>query len=152
MAEQHKRKRPIGGMIKIGAVVLFVVLVGVSSLLHLRSAKKEAAEIAAAWTVTGPACPTPAPGAVVAPPAKALQYMEGVTIAREMGPISCNTIREGGEGPEVPVCMLLGPRTTRVTTAKGTFDFVPPPGENVSIYIRDGEPSCVMNINRAVLQ
>lgn len=144
------KKRGKSNLMAIGAAGFVVLALGGVTVVELMNSRKEAKEAAALWTVAGPQCPALAAGVAPPPMPKAVER-EGVTIRREMGPVSCNTIKEGGTGAPVEVCMLLGPKTTRVTTSKGTFDYAPPAGENVSIYVRDGEPSCVMAINRAVM-
>ena len=136
--------------IRIAVGVVLVLIVGGVSAVEMMSKRREAAETAAAWQITGNACPTPAAGAAPTSLPRQMVYQE-VMIAREVGGgANCNTIQENGNGAELKICQFIGPGALRVTTAKGTYDFAPRRGENASIVVRDDTPTCLLHINQAL--
>lgn len=143
-------KKSNANLIRIAVAVVVVLLVAGFTLFELQISRREAAETAAAWQITGRACPTPAPGAAPRTLPRQMVYQE-VTIARQVGGgANCNTIRENGNGEELKICQFIVPGALRVTTAKGTYHFAPRPGENASIVVRADEPTCVLHINQAL--
>ena len=147
MAKQTNANR-----IRIGIAVAVVVgAVGIW-LYEGQAARKVARETAAAWMITGAACPVPAPGAATPPLPKTMAFDE-VAIAREVsGVAACNTIKENGDGAPLTICQFFTPGAMKVTTTKGTNSFAPARGVDASIVVRDAVPSCVLHVNPALLR
>jgi hypothetical protein len=129
----------------IAGGVLAVLVIGGITVFEMQSAKREAEAKTALWTVQGATCPT---GNHATPPPRGLAH-EGATFLRQRASaVNCDVIQENGA--QVPVCMFIGPGALRVTTESGTTDYAPPAGQNVTVYVRGGQPTCVMNYNQAV--
>ncbi|OYX31160.1 MAG: hypothetical protein B7Y99_10625 [Caulobacterales bacterium 32-69-10] len=143
-------KKSNAKLVRIGIVAVFgVVAVGLA-VTQMQAAKKVAAETAAAWMITGAACPVPAPGAGL-PPLTHPNALEDAAILREVhGAVACNTVKENGDGDTLGICQYITPGAMKVTTAKGTYSFQPPRGVDASLIVRDGVPSCVQHVNPAL--
>ncbi|HTI67572.1 MAG TPA: hypothetical protein VL460_08535 [Caulobacteraceae bacterium] len=138
-------------LIRIGLVGMVVLLAGGFWLHELQEGRKATAATAAAWMITGPACPSPAPGAATPPLPKQMAFDE-VAIAREVGgTAACNTIKENGNGATLTICQFFAPGAIKVTTKKGTYSFAPERGVDASLVVRDDVPSCVLHVNPALL-
>lgn len=141
MAKDNKHQR----VFMTGAAVLVVLAIGGMTLSEFLTARREAAALAAAWDVTGPTCPTT--NHAVAP-ARNTVY-EGVTFQRQVGgQVNCNILQQ--DGAAVPACMFVGPGALRVTTTAGIFDFAPGAGAPVTIFVRNGQPECLLAINQGM--
>jgi hypothetical protein len=139
MAKGNKHQQ----MFMIGAGALVVLAAAGLGVSEVMTARSEAAALAAAWAVTGPACPT---ADHPTPPPRSSLY-EGVTFSRQVGgQVSCNTLQQ--DGAAVPACMFIGPGALRVATPAGVFDYAPGAGVSATVFVRDGQPECVTAINQ----
>jgi hypothetical protein len=144
-------KKSNANAVRIVIAAVVVVLIAGYAVMTMQRNHREAVATAAAWMITGPACPTPAAGA--RPSLSHQTNFEEVAIAREVGgAATCNTIRENGNGEALTICQFIAPGALRVTTAKGTFDFAPPHGIDASVVVRGGVPACVLHVNPALFK
>ena len=130
----------------VGAVLLAATF-GYSWKVH----REEAIADAAAWTITGPPCPSLSHQAFLATGLKAEHVFEydDVTFTRGVGHTSCAVISaNGGRGPgSFPVCQFTGPAAVVVTTKSGVFYFAPGYGHPITISVPNGHPQCVLKSN-----
>ncbi len=110
--------------------------------------REEAIVDAAAWTITGPPCPSLSRQAFLATGLKPTHVFEydDVTFTRGVGHTSCAVIHsDGGRGlASFPVCQFTGPAAVVVTTKRGVFYFAPGYGHPLTISVPDGRPACVL--------
>lgn len=134
-------------LVRIVVVAVFAIVAIGLVVMQTQAARKVAAETAAAWMITGPACPVPATGAPT-PPLTHPNALEDAAIVREVqGAVACNTIKENGDGATLGICQYIAPGAMKITTPKGTYSFAPPRGVDASLIVRDGVPSCVEHAN-----
>ena len=119
-------------LLTIAGAVLLVAVVGGLFLFEKQNAAKEAAALAAAWTVKGEPCPTAAPGAIN--PTRESQFGGAAFVRERASAVNCQLIQV--EGEEVTACMFVGPGGLKVVTEAGTTDYAPPAGVDATVHAR----------------
>lgn len=152
MARAHRQRRTRGERIAIVAAVIvavgFPVWLFGGSYLRQREAALSRAKDAA---IAGPPCPslTKAEFAARHLKVKHATFYEDVTFGRQVGHMSCNSLRYGGGwGTDMyPVCQFTGPVAVTVKTDKGEWYFFPGAGQPATVSVPHGKASCVVASN-----
>lgn len=139
------------------AALIVVVLGLVASVIALlvierknrRDAIAETTAAAGVAALAGPPCQVVTAEAFAPQAAKARKVFEfnGDTYARRFGHLDCNLTAVKGVRDPVPVCQFTGPQALSVTTAKGSYYFLPGPGQPATIRVVDEVATCVMASN-----
>jgi len=141
------RKSDPKKVLMIAGAVILVLAIGGIVVASKQKAAKEAADLAAAWTVTGEPCPTAAPGGPV--PSRESQFGGAAFVRERASAVNCQIIQK--DGAETTVCMFIGPGALKVVTEAGTVDYAPPAGVDATVYAKTTGSQCVLGINRALM-
>ena len=131
----------------LGAVLVAAVVAGVFGYNFVRDRTANVAT-AQAWDIKGADCPSLGPADWTAKRYVAQDHFDydGLDIGRHAGHASCSDVKtHGGAGfGTIRVCQFTSPAALSVKTPKGTFYFVPGPGQPASLIIEGDVPRCVM--------
>jgi hypothetical protein len=148
--KDYDRVRRFGVAHVLAAVLASTAVGGVLAYNFAQTRDKNVAT-AQAWKIDGPPCPSLTKAEFTAKGYKAPKSFDydGVTMARKAGNVSCQDVkRDGGKGLlRDRACQFTGPAALVVKTSTGEFFYVPEPGQQVTVVVRDGTPKCVLGGN-----
>ncbi len=133
-------------MMMIGALVIGMTVVAVTSYQNRvqKIAESEAATTPSA--TVGPPCPVLTKAefdALEVKPKKTFIFNE-VTFDRRFGHVECNVVSDGGGTGFAPLCQFTSPAVLKVTTKRGEFYFKTGVGKPVTVSTPGGIPKCVV--------
>jgi hypothetical protein len=140
--------RAVALVVPVAAGLMFAAwLFGGAYLKERDAALARAGE----WAIEGPSCRRLTRAQFEAERLKAprASLYQDVVFRRQFGHVSCGALRYGaGWSPSVyPSCQFTSPRALTVTTSKGEWRFVIPPGQPATVAVPRGVPRCVLAAN-----
>jgi hypothetical protein len=141
------------GFSMVHIVSAVVVITSATALITFQLVKdrKSDIDVAKAWEVKGPPCPSMTQADFQAKRYTALKTFDydGTTIGRTAGDADCEDVKSGGgKGFATDkVCQFTSPATLTVKSKAGLYYFVPGIGQPASLYIHHDVPRCIMASN-----